>query len=186
MLCSTVDGFQGREKDVIIISTVRAAAASGGGDSGSIGFLSDVRRMNVALTRGRHCMLVVGHAQFLAQHDAWRGLVAHTLQEGALVHTDYVCSDRLPPLYGAELLQRIQQASAAGAAGAGSSGGAGASSGAAARGEPDSAAIRDDVRVRSLGSAPNLRGLCPKVAKLLQRRGATSWASVQQVSSSKQ
>ncbi len=62
---STVDGFQGREKDVIIFSTVRAPSEGRGG--GGIGFLSDARRMNVALTRGRHCMLVLGHVGHLCQ-----------------------------------------------------------------------------------------------------------------------
>ena len=60
---STVDGFQGREKDVIIFSCVRSAAAgSRGGTRQAIGFLDDLRRMNVALTRARYSLFVVGSA----------------------------------------------------------------------------------------------------------------------------
>ena len=69
----TIDGFQGREKDIVILSCVRAPAegtgsAYGGGvgGSGSIGFLSEPQRMNVALTRARCAMWVVGHADTLA------------------------------------------------------------------------------------------------------------------------
>jgi hypothetical protein len=68
---STVDGFQGREKEAIIISMVRSS------ESGGVGFLSDARRMNVAVTRARrHCALVcdsetVGRDAFLARLVAY-------------------------------------------------------------------------------------------------------------------
>ena len=56
----TVDGFQGREKEVVVISLVRSNA------EGEIGFLADVRRMNVAMTRAKRKLLVVGDSATLA------------------------------------------------------------------------------------------------------------------------
>ena len=58
----TVDGFQGQEKEVILISFVRA------NDQGEIGFLKDARRLNVAITRARRKLIAIGHAATL-RHD---------------------------------------------------------------------------------------------------------------------
>ncbi|EPQ54489.1 hypothetical protein GLOTRDRAFT_42828 [Gloeophyllum trabeum ATCC 11539] len=69
---NTVDGFQGQEKDVIILSCVRA-----GPGLQSIGFLSDTRRMNVALTRAKSSLFVLGHAPTLERSDkTWRDIVS--------------------------------------------------------------------------------------------------------------
>lgn len=64
----TVDGFQGQERDVIMISLVRA------NEKGQIGFLRDLRRMNVAITRARMKLLVLGEAVTLTRHPFYREL----------------------------------------------------------------------------------------------------------------
>ena len=85
---STVDGFQGREKDVIIVSCVRqgkggGGSASKGGRARSIGFVSDVRRMNVALTRGKYGMWVVGDVEVLSGgSEEWAALAADARRRG--------------------------------------------------------------------------------------------------------
>lgn len=76
---NTVDGCQGKEKDVILFSCVRAGGKRG------IGFLADVRRMNVGLTRGRVAMLVVGRAETLQQNLHWKALLDHARTTGAFV-----------------------------------------------------------------------------------------------------
>mmetsp|Transcript_30611 Transcript_30611/g.97725 ORF Transcript_30611/g.97725 Transcript_30611/m.97725 type:complete len:203 (+) Transcript_30611:254-862(+) len=79
---STVDGFQGREMDVVILSCVRASRNSRPG--GGIGFLADVRRMNVALTRARKSLWVLGHVQALERSPHWAALVRDARERGVL------------------------------------------------------------------------------------------------------
>ena len=68
---NTVDGFQGQERDVIFISLVRA------NESGQIGFLSDLRRMNVAITRARMKLVILGEAATLGKHPFYRKLIEY-------------------------------------------------------------------------------------------------------------
>ena len=65
---NTVDGFQGQEKDIILFSCVRAETHTG------VGFLADIRRMNVALTRARASLWVVGSVDALVKNKTWRDL----------------------------------------------------------------------------------------------------------------
>ena len=65
---NTVDGFQGQERDVILISLVRA------NDTGQIGFLRDLRRMNVAITRARMKLFILGDAPTMTRHPFYRQL----------------------------------------------------------------------------------------------------------------
>ena len=65
---NTVDGFQGQERDVILISLVRA------NDKGQIGFLRDLRRMNVAMTRARMKLFILGDAPTLTRHPFYKQL----------------------------------------------------------------------------------------------------------------
>ena len=65
---NTVDGFQGQERDIIVISLVRS------NDEGQIGFLRDLRRMNVAITRARMKLIILGDRQTLCRHPFYRKL----------------------------------------------------------------------------------------------------------------
>ena len=65
---NTVDGFQGQERDVVLISLVRA------NNEGQIGFLSDLRRMNVAITRARMKLIIIGDPSTLCRHPFYKKL----------------------------------------------------------------------------------------------------------------
>ncbi|HUE71540.1 MAG TPA: AAA domain-containing protein, partial [Pirellulaceae bacterium] len=73
----TVDGFQGREKEAIIISLVCSNT------KGEIGFLADTRRMNVALTRARRKLIVIGDSATIGGHDFYQRLLTYFEQAGA-------------------------------------------------------------------------------------------------------
>jgi superfamily I DNA and/or RNA helicase len=73
----TVDGFQGREKEVIVISLVRS------NETGEIGFLSDLRRTNVAMTRARRKLLMIGDSATLSSDPFYARLIAHFESQGA-------------------------------------------------------------------------------------------------------
>jgi superfamily I DNA and/or RNA helicase len=65
----TVDGFQGREKEAVLVSLVRS------NERGSVGFLGEVRRMNVAITRARRLLVLIGDSATLCRHPFYRRLV---------------------------------------------------------------------------------------------------------------
>ena len=75
MEVNTVDAFQGREKDIIIFNCVRSNFSQT--LQGSLGFLTDYRRLNVAITRPRHFLIIVGNAPTLAKSQVWDNMMTH-------------------------------------------------------------------------------------------------------------
>ena len=75
----TVDGFQGREKEIIIISTVRS------NEHGNIGFLSDLRRLNVAITRAKRKLIIIGNKDTLIHNPTYARLIEFVENENVMV-----------------------------------------------------------------------------------------------------
>ena len=75
----TVDGFQGREKEIIIISTVRS------NENGNIGFLKDLRRLNVAITRAKRKLIIIGNINTLETNPTYARLIEFARQNNVLV-----------------------------------------------------------------------------------------------------
>ncbi|KZV70184.1 hypothetical protein PENSPDRAFT_607629 [Peniophora sp. CONT] len=93
---NTVDGFQGQEKEIIILSCVRA-----GPGLESIGFLRDVRRLNVAITRAKSSLFILGHAPTLERSDEnWRHMVQDARSRQLLTDIDgsYFTGSGAPPV----------------------------------------------------------------------------------------
>jgi ATP-dependent RNA/DNA helicase IGHMBP2 len=73
---NTVDAFQGQERDVIVISFVRS------NEKGEVGFLSDIRRTNVAMTRARKRLIMIGDSATLSSHPFYMKMLDYVQQEG--------------------------------------------------------------------------------------------------------
>ncbi|CAL4940369.1 unnamed protein product [Urochloa decumbens] len=77
----SIDGFQGGEEDIILISTVRS------NKDGKVGFLSDTGRINVALTRAKYCLWILGNGTtLLASNSIWADLVRDSKRRGCFFH----------------------------------------------------------------------------------------------------
>ena len=72
---NTIDSFQGQERDVVYISMTRSNAEN------SIGFLADIRRMNVAMTRSRKKLVVIGNSATLSQHPFYADFISYAQEK---------------------------------------------------------------------------------------------------------
>lgn len=80
---NTVDGFQGQERDVIFVSMVRA------NEKGQIGFLNDLRRMNVAMTRARMKLAIFGNSDTLSKHEFYKKLYDYVFKYGKIAKATF-------------------------------------------------------------------------------------------------
>ena len=80
---NTVDAFQGSEKDIIIFNCVRSNAEDS--MQRSLGFLLDERRLNVAITRPKYYLLIVGNAKTLEKAPVWDAMIRYAVAQGSYV-----------------------------------------------------------------------------------------------------
>ncbi|OAG29608.1 regulator of nonsense transcripts 1 [Nematocida displodere] len=72
---TNIDAFQGRENDYIILTTVRS------NDKGSIGFVNNEKRLNVAITRAKRSLIIVGNPRTLSSDESWMNLISHIAKQ---------------------------------------------------------------------------------------------------------
>ncbi|XP_026312911.1 probable helicase senataxin isoform X2 [Piliocolobus tephrosceles] len=78
----TVDAFQGRQKDCVIVTCVRANSGQG-----SIGFLASLQRLNVTITRAKYSLFILGHLRTLMENQHWDQLIQDAQKRGAIIKT---------------------------------------------------------------------------------------------------
>ncbi|KAF6328092.1 senataxin [Rhinolophus ferrumequinum] len=78
----TVDAFQGRQKNCVIVTCVRANAMQG-----SIGFLASLQRLNVTITRAKYSLFILGHLRTLMENQHWNHLIQDAQRRGAIIKT---------------------------------------------------------------------------------------------------
>ncbi|XP_012576880.1 PREDICTED: probable helicase senataxin isoform X2 [Condylura cristata] len=78
----TVDAFQGRQKDCVIVTCVRANTLQG-----SIGFLASLQRLNVTITRAKYSLFILGHLRTLMENQHWNHLIQDAQKRGAIIKT---------------------------------------------------------------------------------------------------
>ena len=76
---ATVDSFQGQESDFVVFSAVRAG-------NSRIGFVKDMQRLNVAITRAKHALIVVCDVRTMESNEGWRNLIRSANSRGFLSH----------------------------------------------------------------------------------------------------
>lgn len=81
-MIASIDAFQGREKDFMIMSCVRS------NKDNRVGFLKDERRLNVALTRARYGLIIIGDASCLRNDPLWNEYIEHLISKGLLLSGD--------------------------------------------------------------------------------------------------
>ncbi|KAL4543318.1 hypothetical protein Ndes2526B_g05382 [Nannochloris sp. 'desiccata'] len=109
----TVDSYQGRQVDIVILSCVRAGA------SGGLGFVNDIRRLNVAITRARRSLWILGSVATLRSNVEWSALIDDAEERGVVVH-DAHAEDLFPDL---AYWQRKEDITYGGGGGGGGGGG---------------------------------------------------------------
>ncbi|RKP19775.1 hypothetical protein ROZALSC1DRAFT_13565 [Rozella allomycis CSF55] len=92
---NTVDGFQGQQRDIILLSLVRA------NKKGSLGFITDIKRVNVSLTRAKHSLWIFGNKDVVCINPTWKSVIDYIQSNGAvipcnsksLIFTNYTVAD---------------------------------------------------------------------------------------------
>lgn len=91
---SSVEGFQGQERNVIIISAVRSSSSFVNDDiRHSLGFVACPRRLNVAITRARALVIILGNPRLLSQDPYWRNVLTYCINQDSYTGCNFVFSE---------------------------------------------------------------------------------------------